>query len=179
MITDDSNVIVQIDCLIKFIKTHPDAILPSKAHHDDNCWDVYAVEDVVINGSTGCNDCEDCSGFGCGVCEGSVGVSVGYGVVKTGLKVAYITPGFGFVFRPRSGLGFKYGLQPHLGEIDGGFRGELSVKMYNFSADDYLVKKGDRICQIKVEKIYNTSISFTEELVESTRGEGKFGSSGK
>jgi dUTP pyrophosphatase len=151
-------------CIIKLIKTHPDAVMPNKAHDGDNCFDVYAVEKVVIPGTTGAFS--------------GTRAQVGHATVPVGLKVGYITPGFGFVFRGRSGMGFKHGIQPHFGEIDNGYRGDISVKLYNFSADEYVVKPGDRIAQIKVEKVWDTIFEETEELVESSRGEGGFGSSG-
>jgi dUTP pyrophosphatase len=100
-------------------------------------------------------------------------------VVPVGITVADITPGFGFVLRPKSGLGFKAGLQPHLGEIDNGYRGDCAVKMYNFSSKDYTFKKGDKVAQIKIEKIYDTSVEWTGKLVEAERGDAGFGSSGK
>ena len=78
---------------IKFVKMDINATLPTKAHDDDNCWDMYAVERIVIPAQ-------------------------GNATVNVGLKLGYITPGFGIVFKPRSGLGFKNNLQPHLGEID-------------------------------------------------------------
>lgn len=139
---------------IKFKKLSDNAQLPSKAYPEDNCFDIYATEDMTIPGH-------------------------GEAVVKTGIQVAYISPGFGFVFRPRSGLGFKHGIQPHLGEIDNGFRGELSLKLYCFEEYDYKVKAGDRIAQMKVEKVYPTTVSFTDEIVPADRGANKFGSSGK
>jgi len=151
------------DCQIKLVKTHPDAVLPHKAHDNDNCFDVYAVEDTLIP-----------------KCRCSIGdCCVGMAVVPVGLKVAYISPGFGFVFRGRSGLGFKHSLMPHMGEIDEGYRGDLGVKMYNLTGKNYNVKKGDRIAQIKVEKVWPSRVEFTEEQVDSTRGEGGFGSTGK
>ena len=106
-----------VDVEIKFVKTHEDAKLPEKAHADDNCFDLFAVEDTVIPAS-------DSSPTG--------KVKIGSNVVPVGIKVGYITPGFGFVIKPKSGLGFKAGLQPHLGEIDTGYRGDCGVKMYNF-----------------------------------------------
>lgn len=139
---------------IKFVKTHEDAQLPSKAHKSDNCFDLYCVEDTTISAR-------------------------GSNVVPVGIKVAYITPGFGFVLRPKSGLGFKAGLQPHLGEIDNGYRGDCAVKMYNFSDTGYTYKKGDKIAQIKIEKIYDTNIEWAEEVEEADRGDAGFGSSGK
>jgi dUTP pyrophosphatase len=139
---------------IKFVKTHEDAQLPSKAHKSDNCFDLYCVEDTTISAR-------------------------GSNVVPVGIKVAYITPGFGFVLRPKSGLGFKAGLQPHLGEIDNGYRGDCAVKMYNFSDTGYTYKKGDKVAQIKIEKIYDTNIEWAEEVEEADRGDAGFGSSGK
>jgi dUTP pyrophosphatase len=136
---------------IQFIKTHPDAVLPIKSYNDDNCFDITAVEDIVIPAK-------------------------GSNVVPIGLTVAYITPGFGFAYKPRSGLGFKAGIQPHLGEIDNGYRGDLSVKLYNFSDIDFTVKKGTRAAQFKVEKVYETHVSFAEIITNSNRGENGLGS---
>tara|TARA_R110002096_G_scaffold44882_5_gene121297 strand:- start:1277 stop:1741 length:465 start_codon:yes stop_codon:yes gene_type:complete len=148
---------------IKFIKTHDDAVLPTKAHDGDNCFDLYAVEDTVVRGSW--------SWFG--------QTRVGNEVVPVGITVADITPGYGFVLRPKSGLGFKAGLQPHLGEIDNGYRGDCAVKMYNFSHKDYYFKKGDKVAQIKIEKIYDTKVSWVKKVTKAKRGDAGFGSSGK
>jgi deoxyuridine 5'-triphosphate nucleotidohydrolase len=139
---------------VKFVKTHPDEKLPTKAYEDDNCFDLYSVEEVSIYAKDSA-------------------------IVPVGLTCAYISPGFGFVIRPRSGLGFKAGLQPHLGEIDNGYKNDLAVKIYNFSNTDYKVSKGDRIAQIKIEKVWKTKVSFVEKIVPSLRGEKGFGSSGK
>ena len=140
--------------VIKFVKTHEDAQLPSKAHKSDNCFDLYCVEDTTISAR-------------------------GSNIVPVGIKVGYITPGYGFVLRPKSGLGFKAGLQPHLGEIDNGYRGDCAVKMYNFSNIGYTYKKGDKVAQIKIEKIYDTTIEWVDEVEEADRGDAGFGSSGK
>ena len=144
-----------VDAEIKFVKTHPDAKLPTKGHSDDNCFDLYAVETVSI----------------------PAGKSA---VVPVGLTVGHITPGFGFVIRPRSGLGFKHSLQCHLGEIDTSYRGDLSIKMYNFNPDvGYTFNAGDRVAQIKIEKVWNTNLSFIDEVIPSDRGIGGFGSTGR
>jgi dUTP pyrophosphatase len=162
------NHITNIDCKIKFVQTHPDANLPTKAHSCDNCWDLYAVEDVVIPGCRGISRS--------GVVSS---VDIGSAIVDVGIILADITPGFGFVFKPRSGLGFKHGIYPHQGEIDNGYRGGLAVKMYNFTGIPYEIKKGDKICQFKVEKVYQTVVEFTDTIVEAARGANGFGSSGK
>lgn len=151
---------------IKFVKTHEDAKLPTKAHNGDNCFDLYAVEDTIINETWLSESNED-------------RVDIGYGIVPVGIKVGYITEGYGFVLRPKSGLGFKCGLQPHLGEIDNGYRGDCGVKMYNFTSTPYQFKKGDKVAQIKIEKIYDTVIEWTDEVEEAQRGDAGFGSSGK
>lgn len=153
-----------VDVEIKFVKTHADAKLPEKAHSDDNCFDLFAVEDTVIPASTASPTGE---------------VRIGSNVVPVGIKVGYITPGFGFVIKPKSGLGFKAGLQPHLGEIDTGYRGDCAVKMYNFSDTGYQYKKGDKVAQIKIEKNYVTTVEWADEVEEADRGEGGFGSTGK
>ena len=139
---------------VKFVKTHTDAKLPTKAYDEDNCFDLYSVEDTTIPAR-------------------------GSAVVPVGLTCGYISPGYGFVIRPRSGLGFKAGLQPHLGEIDNGYRGDLGVKMYNFTDNDYIVKKDERTAQIKIERVWETKVSFIEEIIPAQRGEKGFGSSGK
>ena len=145
---------ILIDAEIRFVKTHPDAVLPYKAYASDNCFDIVAIEDTTIP-------------------------SRGSAVVPIGLTVAYITPGFGFSYKPRSGLGFKAGLQPHLGEIDNGYRGDLGVKLYNFSDKDYTVKKGERAAQFKIERVYNTSVSLVDTITPADRGDNGLGSTDK
>jgi dUTP pyrophosphatase len=120
----------------------------------DTGYDIFAVEDKVIPANSSA-------------------------VVDTGIEVAYVTPGYWFAIMPRSGLGFKYGLQPHLGTIDNPFRGGLGVKLYNFSDILYEVKKGDRIAQIIFYPIIEPVISWSDEKIETARGENGFGSSGK
>ena len=153
----------EIDAVIEFVKTHPDAKLPTKAHAEDNCWDLYAVEDVTIPP----------------ILFFEPRVNIGNAVVPVGLNVGSITPGFGFVIKGRSGMGFKSGIMPHSGEIDNGYRGDLGVKLYNLTSTPYNIKKGDRIAQFKVERVYNSTVQFTEEVKDSTRKDGGFGSSGK
>ncbi len=155
---------------VKFVKTHPDAKLPTKAHNEDNCWDLYAVEDITIPHSTA---------YQMHKLDSNFAVNIGNAVVPVGLTVGYITPGFGFVIKGRSGMGFKSGVQPHFGEIDQLYRGDLGVKLYNLTAKDYNVKKGDRIAQFKIEKVWESTVEFIDTAVETTRGAGGFGSSGK
>jgi dUTP pyrophosphatase len=139
---------------IQLIKLDINSQLPTKAHDGDNCWDVYAVERTTIPAR-------------------------GSATVNVGLKLAYITPGYGLVFKPRSGLGFKHDLCPHLGEIDSGYRGSLNVKVYNFGDNPYTFEIGDRPAQMKVEKVWKSTVSFVDNVVETARGEKGLGSTGK
>ena len=150
-----SNIQEKLDYVpaIKFKKIHDDAKLPTKNNPTDTGWDLYAVEDKTIPAR-------------------------GSAVVENGLQVAYISPGYWFQISPRSGMGFKSGIQPHLGVIDQEYRGSLGVKLYNFSDTDYQVKSGDRIAQFVIYKRYDAEINWGE-VEESSRGEKGFGSSGK
>jgi deoxyuridine 5'-triphosphate nucleotidohydrolase len=139
---------------IKFVKTHDDAQLPTKAHETDTGYDLYCVEDITIRSRL-------------------------HGIVPVGLQVADIAPGYWYLILPRSGLGFKHQLQPHLGVIDSGYRGSLDVQIYNFSYKDYTFKKGDRVAQIAFYPLVDMVPSFTDEITEASRGAFGFGSSGK
>lgn len=163
---------------IKFIKTHSDAQLPSKAYSEgDNCFDLYCCEDTVVPPTMTTTAIVDLSGSD----PRGYTVKAGSALVPVGLKVAYITPGFGFVVKDKSGLGFKHQLSHYGGEIDNGYRGDMGIKIANYSDVPYTFKKGDKVAQIKVEKIWKTELSFVDEVVtgECPRGEGGFGSSGK
>lgn len=149
---------------VKFIKTHPDAQLPKANNSEigtgDSGYDLTAVEDVTINPGNSA-------------------------VVPVGLTLAYIEEGFWFRIEPRSGLGFKHSIQPHLGVIDNGYRGDLGVKLYNFNTNrqnmmraSYEVKKGDRIAQFVVYPLIHPQCEWAEEVVESDRGDKGLGSSG-
>jgi dUTP pyrophosphatase len=145
---------------IKLKKTHPDAVLPvannSQLAVGDTGYDLVAVEDTFIpRGSSE--------------------------VVPVGLTLADISPGYWVRIEPRSGLGFKHSIQPHLGVIDNGYRGDLGVKLYNFSSgppsDDHQVKKGDKIAQLVVYPLIQPEFSFSDEITETSRGDKAFGSS--
>jgi len=150
---------------VKFLKTHKDAQLPNANNSEsgigDSGYDLVAVEDVLIRGGESA-------------------------VVPVGLTLAYIEPGYWFRIEPRSGLGFKSSIQPHLGVIDNGYRGDLGVKLYNFKTDyknmslaHYQVKKGDRIAQLVVYPLIQPECSWADEVEDSNRGSSGFGSSGK
>lgn len=141
----------------RFIKTHVDAVLPKAAHDDaltgDSGYDLVSVEDAMIPAK--------CSA-----------------IIPVGLKLAFLTPGFWFKIQGRSGLGFKNGLQPHLGVIDNGYRGDLGVKLYNFSDVDCKLPKGKAIAQIVFYPLIQPTMLWTLDALDTKRGEGGFGHTG-
>jgi len=102
------------------------------------------------------------------------------GLVPTNLKVE-IPIGYEIQIRPRSGLAVKNGIgvlnSP--GTIDSDYRGEIKVILFNFSNEDFIIKRGDRIAQMVVSKVYRAKLILTDELENSKRGDGGFGHTGK
>jgi len=80
---------------------------------------------------------------------------------------------------PRSGLAFKNGIDVFAGVIDSDYRAEVKVILMNNGDKDFNISGGDRIAQIIFEKIFTEDFREVEELDETQRGEGGFGSTGK
>jgi dUTP pyrophosphatase len=82
--------------------------------------------------------------------------------------------------RPRSGLALKHGITVlnTPGTIDAGYRGEVGVILANFGDSDFEVKKGDKIAQIVVAPVLQAGIEEADEIDETDRGSGGFGSTG-
>jgi dUTP pyrophosphatase len=99
--------------------------------------------------------------------------------VATGLAMA-IPHGFEIQVRPRSGLALKHGVTvPNTpGTIDSDYRGELKVIMINHGDAAFEVRRGDRIAQLVLAPVTQASWLPVEELDETARGEGGFGSTG-
>ena len=81
----------------------------------------------------------------------------------------------------RSGLGIKKGvcLSNGVGVIDSDYRGEIGVGLVNLSGESYTVQPGDRIAQLMVVPVVQPTLSFVDELDETERGRGGFGSTGR
>lgn len=110
-------------------------------------------------------------------------VTVGAGeraLIPTGIAVE-IPAGFGgFVF-PRSSVASKHGvsLANCVGVIDSDYRGEISVPVINHGDKDYTINPGDRIAQMVIMPVESAEYETSEELSETARGEGGFGSTGR
>ncbi len=100
-------------------------------------------------------------------------------IIPTGIKIA-IPKGYELQLRPRSGLAIKKGitLLNTPGTIDADYRGEVGVILINHSTEPFEVKKGDRIAQMIFNKFEQAEWNEVDELSETTRGEGGFGSTG-
>jgi len=100
-------------------------------------------------------------------------------VIKTGLAVE-IPTGYEIQIRPRSGLALKHGITVlnTPGTADASYRGEIQVILFNTSREPFLVNIGDRIAQGVLSKVEYPSFEIVEELSETKRGEGGFGSTG-
>ena len=100
-------------------------------------------------------------------------------LIPTGLSVS-IPPGYEAQVRPRSGLALKFGigLVNSPGTIDSDYRGEIGVIMVNWGSEPFTVRRGDRIAQMIISKVYQAEILQVDLLDETDRGPGGFGHSG-
>ncbi len=101
-------------------------------------------------------------------------------LVPTGIAVAFSNE-FEIQIRPRSGLAAKNNISVlnTPGTIDSDYRGEIKVILYNHGKENFLINNKDRIAQIVLTPVMKISFEEREELPETIRGEGGFGSTGK
>ncbi len=100
-------------------------------------------------------------------------------IVPTGLSIA-LPPGYEAQVRPRSGLAIKKGITVANapGTIDADYRGEVGVILINLGAEPFEVTRGMRVAQMVVAPVTRAEIKVTDELPDSVRGAGGFGSTG-
>jgi dUTP pyrophosphatase len=101
----------------------------------------------------------------------------GRALVPTDISISVPVGTYGRV-APRSGLANKHGIDTMAGVIDADYRGPVGVILANLSDADFEVKVGDRIAQLIVEKIVMPEVVVVQQLEESVRGAGGFGSTG-
>jgi len=141
---------------IPLLRLDPDLPLPSYARPGDAGADLVAREEVVL----------PCAG--------------GRALVPTGAAIA-IPEGYAGFVQPRSGLALKHGVTclNTPGLIDAGYRGELKVLLINTDPrEDFLVKRGERIAQLVIQRVEHVAFREVDELPSSERGSGGFGSTG-
>jgi dUTP pyrophosphatase len=100
-------------------------------------------------------------------------------LIPTGLHIA-LPDGYEAQIRPRSGLAAKYGVTVlnTPGTIDADYRGEIKVILVNLSNETFMVKNGERVCQMVIAKYEKVEWEETDNLDDTERGEGGFGHTG-
>lgn len=144
------------DVKIKIKKFIESAKLPKYAYDEDMGADVYAIQNQVLPPHSFGN--------------------------KIPLGFAMELPnGWGIAVRPRSGLSAKTKIRISNtpGTIENNYRGEVCVLIDNFSDEDFVINQGDKIAQFILEKKYYGEYVFSDELSETDRGQGGFGSTDK
>ena len=128
--------------------------IPSYANEDDSGVDLYSKEDVVIPAGS--------KGF----------------LVKTGIRVE-LEKGYELQIRPKSGNSIKTPLRVILGTVDAGYRGEVGVIIDNLSNEDFKLSKDKAIAQAVLNYVPKINFKVVNELSNTDRGEGGFGSSNR
>ena len=144
---------IQLDILVT--KLDKDAVIPTYAKPGDAGADLYSISELVLAPGE-------------------------RALVKTGIAIA-LPNGYVGLVHPRSGLGLKNGISVvnTPGTIDSGYRGEIGVVLINHDLhESFQVKKGDRIAQLVIQKVENAQFKMVDQLPESERATGGYGSTG-
>ena len=126
--------------------------LPSRGSKFSAGYDLYASESAVVR-------------------------SKSRALVPTGIAISVPSGTYGRI-APRSGLAVKHGIDVGAGVIDEDFRSEIKVLLMNHGDADYTISAGDRIAQLIIEKISSPEVKEVNELNDTARGNGGFGSTG-
>jgi deoxyuridine 5'-triphosphate nucleotidohydrolase len=140
------------DQVLKFKKLDSRAVLPTRGSALSAGLDLFSIDDLQI--------------------EPRARV-----LAHTGLSVA-IPDGFYGRVAPRSGLASKHGLDVLSGVIDADYRGEIICLLYNTGNETIVLPAGSKMCQLITEQIIMPTPQWEEELEETARGAGGFGSTG-
>ena len=146
---------ISYDVPVKIEKVDPKAIIPTYAHEDDACCDVYIIEDYTLRRNQRL-------------------------LLRTGIAIE-IPSGYEVQVRPRSGLAWKQGmtLVNAPGTIDAQYRNEVKILAINLGHRPIHLKKGDRVAQMCIKPVYTMKFTEVNKLSDSDRGQGGFGSTGR
>ncbi|MDP1729540.1 MAG: dUTP diphosphatase [archaeon] len=136
-------------------KLHKDAILPHYAHDGDAGMDLYAVEDVILWPNEPV-------------------------AIRTGISIE-LPKGYVALIWDKSGLALKEGIKTMAGVCDANYRGEYKVVLLNTTNQYYYIDKGDKLAQMLIQSVMHAEIEEIQEgenLSETSRGSGGFGSTG-
>lgn len=141
-------------------KLHPNAKIPTRGNPTDAGLDLYSVENGVVPP------------------RGKVIVPTGI-AIKMEIPVKYTGFALCMQIMSRSGLSAKHSIEKGAGLIDQDYRGEIKIILFNHSDQEYEYKIGDRIAQAMITPVLIPEIIEVDELDETNRGVGGFGSTGK
>lgn len=137
---------------VKIKKLHPDCIIPSYAHPGDAGLDLYSLEDYELKASE-------------------------HKRFDLGFALEF-PAGYVALTRDRGSLG-SLAIHNVAGVFDAGYRGEYNCGLINLSDKSYKIKRGDRIAQLIIFPIVYAELEETDQLSDSGRNTGRFGSTGK
>ena len=138
--------------MLYFMKMHKDAVIPKRAHQDDAGMDVYSVENIKIAPRSD---------------------------TMTGIGLAsQFSSDYVLLVYNKSGRSTKMKLDKGAEVIDSGYRGELHVHLFNHSDDWVFIPKGEKIAQLILMPIWSGNPEEVDELSDTSRGSGGFGSTG-
>jgi len=144
--------------VLKIKKIRENAVIPSRATNGSAGMDLYSAEDesVVIQP----HECK---------------------MIHTGLSIALESNRYAAFIYARSGIAIKHGIAPAncVGVIDSDYRGEIICGLVNQFEVPYTVEPGERVAQLIIAPVDLPEIEITDELDETDRGAGGFGSTGK
>lgn len=156
---------------VKFKKLHPNAKLPTYANPGDAGMDLYACLEMIK-----WHKLVKQEDYTIHVCPGK------RELIPVGLSVE-LPPGYEAQIRPKSGLALMEGITVlnSPGTIDEGYRGPIGVILINLSQDNFsfVVKNGMKIAQMVIKPVEQAEIEEIEELSDTERGTGGFGSTGE
>jgi dUTP pyrophosphatase len=138
---------------LKVKKLDKEAKLPEYAHPYDAGMDLFALEEVKIK-------------------PGEIAR------IRSGVAME-IPEGFVGLCWDKSGISMKNGIKVLAGVIDAGFRGELVMGVINLGNKEYVFEKGHKVMQMLIQPVEIAEIIECENLSDTSRGEGGFGSTGK
>ncbi|MGI8835504.1 MAG: dUTP diphosphatase [Pyrinomonadaceae bacterium] len=138
--------------ILSFKKLDDRAILPSRGSALAAGLDLYSIEDLTIGATQRL-------------------------LARTGLAVAIPESHYGRI-APRSGLALRTGLDVLSGVIDADYRGEIGCLLYNTGDEMIMLPAHSKICQLIIEKIITPTAIWADEITETDRGSGGFGSTG-
>ena len=101
--------------------------------------------------------------------------------MPTGIAIDVGDPQLGAFIFARSGIAVKHGVAPAncVGVVDSDYRGELTVGLHNHSQDEYVIQPGERVAQMILMPVALPELAECDELSQTQRGAGGFGSTGK